>query len=448
MPKITKRVVDAAAVERGGKDLFIWDTEIKGFGLKVTGNGAKSYVLQFRTPHGRSRRYTIGKHGDPWTADEARGKASALKRGLDAGVDPLEVRTEARAALTVAELGELFLKDGPAKNPNKKQRSWDADRAAIERHINPLIGRKIAKSLTQADIEALQRDIAAGKTAAVIKTKKQGKAVIRGGKAVASRAVSTMQAMLSFGISRKAVAVNAARGVKLYKRTKRERFLTAVEVGFIASAMTAMLAEKSLDGTMADALRALMLTGARKSEIRTLRWEWIDAANSCLRLPDSKTGAKVVPIGAAALQLLISRPRLNSNPHVFPSRRNDGPVTALQKTWKKVRARATAIASEQAISGGLREDQAPNLTTVRIHDLRHSYASVAAKDGTSLLMIAKVLGHADTRTTEIYAHLNDDPLRQVADRTAARIAEAFDIGAGQARPSADVVEIGKSKRTA
>jgi hypothetical protein len=119
MQKITKRVVDAA-IAKGEKDLFLWDTEIKGFGLKVTEGGVKSYILQYRTAEGRSRRYTIGKHGDPWTADEARLKASALKRGLDAGVDPLDVRTEARAALTVAELAELYLKDGPAKNPNKK----------------------------------------------------------------------------------------------------------------------------------------------------------------------------------------------------------------------------------------------------------------------------------------------------------------------------------------
>jgi integrase len=302
--------------------------------------------------------------------------------------------------------------------------------------------------LTQADVEGMQRDIAAGKTAAVIKTKKQGKAIIRGGKGIASRVVSTVQGLLTFGISRKVVTSNVAHGVKLYKRSKRERFLSAQEVGFIASAMTTMLAAGSLNKTIADALRSLMLTGARKSEIRTLRWEWLDVANGCLRLPDSKTGAKVVPIGAAALQLLTSRPRLSSNAHVFPSTRNDGPVTALQKAWKKVRTKATAIAREQAIRDGLSADQAPDLTKIRIHDLRHSYASVAAKDGTSLLMIAKVLGQADTRTTEIYAHLHDDPLKKVADRTAERIAAAFDIGAGQGRPSAEVVEIGKAERKA
>jgi integrase len=447
MPKITKRTVDAAAVEKGGKDLFIWDAEIKGFGLKVTESGAKTYVLQYRTPEGRSRRCTIGRHGDPWTADEARLKAGAMKRDIAAGLDPLDTRAEARAALTVAELADLYLKEGPARNPNKKPLSWVADRAAIERHIKPLLGRKIAKSLTQADIEGMQRDIAAGKTAAVIKTKKQGKAIVRGGKGIASRVVNTAQAMLTFGVSRKVVSVNVAHGVKRYTWTKRERFLTAQEVGFIATAMTTMIAENSLNRTMADALRALMLTGCRRGEVRTLRWEWIDSANSCLRLPDSKTGAKIVPLGAAALQLLTSRPRVPGNPHVFPSDRNDGPITALQKVWKKVRTRATKIAEEYSLAN-MTAEPAPDLTKVRIHDLRHSYASVAAKDGVSLLMIAKVLGHADTRTTEIYAHLHNDPLRQVADRTSARIAEAFDIGAGQARPSAEVVPIRKAKRKA
>ncbi len=266
---------------------------------------------------------------------------------------------------------------------------------------------------------------------------------MKGGKDIAARSVITMAAMLTFALSRKLVTFNAAHGVKLYARTKRERFLSAREVACIAAAMTAMISENRLDATMADAIRALMLTGCRKSEIRTLRWAWLDAGNSCLRLPDSKTGAKIVPLGAAALQLLTSQPVKPGNPHVFPSERNAGPIIGLQKVWVAIRKRATAIAAEQ-VRDGVVPGPAPDLTTVRIHDLRHSYASVAALDGATLLMIAKVLGHKDTRTTEIYAHLTDDPLKQVTDRTAAKIAAALDTGA--ARPSAEVVAIAKTAR--
>ena len=151
----------------------------------------------------------------------------------------------------------------------------------------------------------------------------------------------------------------------------------------------------------------MLLSGCRKSEILSLRWEWVDVERGVLRLPDSKTGAKVVPLAAAAMKLLTELPR--SAEYMLPAAKGSGHYTGLQKDWERVRVRA-------------------GLAGVRLHDLRHSFASFAVADGNSLFLIGKVLGHKQARTTEIYAHLADDPIRAVADRTAARIAAAMSPG--------------------
>ena len=140
MPKISKRVVDAATRPNNLDRTFLWDSEVKGFGLMVTARGAKSYILQYRTPEGRSRRITIGRHGSPWTPEDARQRAVEMLRSARQGFDPLEAKAEARSALTVTELADLYLSEGVAEKPNKKPRSWETDRSNIECHIKPLIG--------------------------------------------------------------------------------------------------------------------------------------------------------------------------------------------------------------------------------------------------------------------------------------------------------------------
>ena len=190
----------------------------------------------------------------------------------------------------------------------------------------------------------------------------------------------------------------------MLKGQKKERFLSEAQVANLAEALSAMEAERRLSATAAAAVRLLMLTGCRKSEVLSLRWEWIDFERGCLRLPDSKTGAKVVPLAAAALELISDLPR--SSEYVLPATRGDGHYTGLQKDWERLRVRA-------------------GLSGLRVHDLRHTFASFAVADGNTLFMVGRVLGHKQARTTEIYAHLADDPLRVVADRTAARIAAAM-----------------------
>jgi integrase len=158
---------------------------------------------------------------------------------------------------------------------------------------------------------------------------------------------------------------------------------------------------------MIAAIRLLLLTGCRKNEILGLRWDWVDIERGALRLPDSKTGAKVVPLGAPALAILARLPRHEGSPWVLPAARGNGHLIGLQRAWRKI-----------AKTAGLHD--------VRLHDLRHGFASVAVAAGSSLYLLGKVLGHTQARTTERYAHLDADPVHVVADRTARKIAQALE----------------------
>ncbi len=417
MPKLTKRIVDAALP--GPDERFIWDDQVKGFGLRVKPSGAKSYVLKYRVGT-RTRRYTIGKHGSPWTSEQARLKAIELLRGLATGIDPMEAKAEARAALTVKELAELYVTEGRIDRPNKKLRSWEADQSIVNRHILPLLGQRLAKSLTQTDVAQFQADVAAGKTAADIRTRPRGRAIVTGGRSAAARSTGTLAAILEWAAGRGLLSGNPAKGVKLLKRESKERFLSDREVAALADALATLEDERAINPAMAAAIRLLMLTGARKGEILGLRWEWIDFDRGCIRLPDSKTGAKVVPLAAAALDILSALPR--PSPYVLPAAKGGGHVVGLQKAWDRLRERA-------------------GLPGLRLHDLRHSFASFAVADGASLYLVGKVLGHRQARTTELYAHLSDDPLRAVAERTAARIAAAMTGGSANKGDQAEIVPL-------
>ncbi len=421
MPKLTKRLVDAS--KPGDAQKIVWDTEVKGFGLRVMPSGVKSYVLNYRTEGGNSRRYTIGKHGSPWTCEDARQKAVGVLRGLASGIDPLVAKTQAKVAIAVADLVEMYLVEGLAEKPNKKASSWATDTSNLRRHVIPLLGAKAIKSLTPQDIARFQADVTAGRTAADVKTKKMGRAIITGGKGTAARSTAILGAMLALAVRRGLITKNPAMGVEIVKGEKMERFLTESEVAALGDALKTMVATLTLSQTMANAIRLLLLTGCRRNEICSLEWSWIDFQRSCVRLPDSKTGAKVVPLADSALDLLKGLDRTSR--YVLGSSRSEGHIIGIQKAWHKVRSRATAIARQNAIVAGCSPEQAPDLSNVRLHDLRHSYASFAVADGATLFMVGKVLGHRQSRTTEIYAHIHDDPLRALADRTGRKIASAL-----------------------
>jgi integrase len=402
MPKISKRMVDEAAAA-DGKPLLLWDGELRGFGLRVMPSGVKSFIADYRVG-GRQQQQTIGRYG-VLTLEQARERARKILAKVADGKDPRAEERQADAArMNVAELAELYLAEGPADKPNKKASSWVTDHSNIERHIKPLLGKRLIIELTQSEIAKFQADVAAGKNKADVKTRNRGRAIVEGGRGTAARSLAVLGATLQFAVNRKLIPANPAKGVPLLKLKPKEKFLSESEIAGLADTVTNMETELALSGTAATAIRLLLLTGCRKSEILSLRWEWVDAERGCLRLPDSKTGAKVVPLASAALEVLNGLPRKSE--YVLPAGKGQGHYTGLQKDWERVRERA-------------------GLSSVRIHDMRHSFASFAIAGGVSLYIIGRVLGHKQARTTEGYAHLGDDPLRHAANLTADRIAAAM-----------------------
>jgi integrase len=395
MPKVTKRVVDALVANS-----TIWDDELPGFGARRRASGATYYFLKYRSG-ARQRWHTIGRHGAPWTPEEARKEALRLLGEVVRGNDPSAHRAAHRKAGTIGELCDLYLAEGVA---TKKSSTVRNDRSRIERHIKPLLGHHKLREVTRADVERFQRDVAAGRTAADRKTGHRGRSIVTGGQGAARLSMILLSAMFSFAVKRGLRADNPCVGVGRYKPGKSERYLTAAEQVSLGEALAT--AERS--GTNPNAvavIRVLALTGARAGEILSLRWSEVDFERTFLRLSDSKTGAKVIPLGAAALEVIAKQPHKDGSDYVFPGT-HGGPLGSIGKVWRHIRAAA-------------------RLEGCRLHDLRHSFASNIVNEGGSLPVIGALLGHRSTATTARYAHLADDPLRAVADRTAARIAAAM-----------------------
>ncbi|MSP83089.1 MAG: DUF4102 domain-containing protein [Alphaproteobacteria bacterium] len=417
--RLTKRRVEEVTPE--GRDLYLFDSEVHGFGLRVRSSGVKSYFLQFRQGAGGRRankvRYTIGRHGQPWTVEQARRHAKTLLAQAKTGTDPVIARNTERAAMTVAELCDLYLAKVPTlvlpqRGRPKKASTLAIDRGRIVRHIVPLLGNKRVRDLTSRDIERFQERVAAGETKADVKTGKHGRARVTGGRGTAARTVGLFGGILSFAVKERIRADNPVRGVTRYSDTKRERYLSGEELTRLGDALAAVETERPVPVA---AIRFLALTGLRLSEALTLQWEHIDAELGCLRLPDSKTGARVVMLGAPALALLAVQPKLEGNPFVFPGERRGHHFVGLPKIWRKVRERA-------------------KLDGLRMHDLRHGFASVAAAGGNGVFIVGKLLGHADPKSTHRYVHLADSPVKAAADRTAETISARM-----QGKPSREIV---------
>jgi integrase len=324
------------------------------------------------------------------------------------GEDPVEAKGIERTGLTLSQLCDLYLEQPIVitnRGTAKKASSLEIDRSNIERHIKPLLGQVRLPALTRADVERFQQDVASGKSKADIKTKPRGRAIVSGGKGTAARSVAILSMLLSFAVARGLRADNPARGVRLLANQRRERFLSFAEISRIGEALSKL---ESTGGnlTAIRAIRLLLLTGCRRGEIVGLQWNWVDFERRCLRLPDSKTGAKTVPLGDPAIVLLRTMPALEESEFVFPASRGDGHIIGLRSVWEEARKLA-------------------NLPGLRIHDLRHSFASVAVSSGESLYIVGKILGHRQARTTEVYAHLAPDPVQAAADRAAKQIAEAL-----------------------
>ncbi|TAJ91967.1 DUF4102 domain-containing protein [bacterium] len=418
MPKLTKRFVDALKpVER---DTLYRDSDLKGFALRAKPSGVRTWVVQYRNKSGRTRKLALGKVG-VLTPDEARQRARTALGEATGGSDPSADRHVQRGDLTIATLVDRYLKEGPTSKPAKKKTSWAADASNLRRHVVPLLGRRQLGTVTTDDIQKFQKDVTDGKTQKDEKTRKRGRAIVKGGPAAATRATLVLSAMLQWATTKKLRTDNPGKGVNLNKPTRRERFLSGAELARLGEAFT-KAEQQGLNGNSLAILRLLLLTGARRNEIASLKWDYVDFERRALRLPDSKTGAKIVPLGAPALEVLNSLAQNNGSPWVFPAARGQGHHVGMPRVWRKLRASA-------------------RLKDVRMHDLRHGFASIAVADGDSLYLVGKVLGHAQATTTQRYAHLQLDPVRAVADRTSRKLAGALKGGKG-----GTVISLGGKRR--
>jgi integrase len=383
----------------------------------------------YRTREGRQRRYTIGRHGAPWTPDSARDEARRLLGEIVEGADPAADKRQTREAMTVAELCDAYLADALAgrlltrRGQAKKASTLAIDVGRIERHIKPLLGRMAVAAVERADIEHFMHGVAEGKTAGQIKTGRYGLARVTGGKGTATRTVGLLGAIFTYGGRKGVRSDNPVHGVMRYADGRRERRLSDGEYAALGSALREAEAQGKIWPAATAMARFLALTGWRSGEAQALRWSEVDLARRTATLADTKTGRSIRPLAHAACDVLANVPHLETR-RVFPATRGDGPMVGFKKLWPKI-----------AKHGDLPADVTP-------HVLRHSYASVAADLGYGEPTIAALVGHKGHSVTSRYVHSADAVLMAAADAVADRTAELL----GDAKPAAEVVELRRGAR--
>lgn len=425
--KITKRIVDAAMPKEARYTIF--DSEIRGFGLRVFPSGKKSWIFEYKGSEGgrraTTRRVTIGAVGK-LTPDEARTVADLHRAKVRLGADPQREKAAQRAAATVEELAKTFL----SAHVEAKRKAGTAAHYAdvLNRLVTPVLGKRKARELTRADLARLHLDLAP--------TPFQ-----------ANRMLAVVSSMYRWGAKHGEVpeGYNPAAGIERFPEDGRERFLSADELERLGAAIR--LAETdgipweidadkktkhvpktkqatTIDPYAAAALRLLLFTGARVGEILGLKWAHVDMDRGLLLLPDSKTGRKTIVLSAPAMEVLAGLKRIGAYVIAGASagQEDEKPRADLKRPWEMVR-------------------KAAKLEGLRLHDLRHNFASFGAGGGLGLPIIGKLLGHAQAATTQRYAHLDADPLRKAANTIGAAIAGAMGEKSAADKPSAEILSL-------
>jgi integrase len=403
----------------------IWDASLTGFGARRQQSEAVSYVLYYRNHEGRQRWHTIGRHGAPWTPEQAREEAKRLLGDVAHKADPAAEKRAKRNAKTVEELCDLYLADAEAgrlvtrRRAPKKASTIATDRGRIARHIKPLLGRRTVAAVTREDVEAFMHDVAEGKTAIKTKTKPRGLAHVRGGRGTASRTVGLLGAIFAYAVRHRMRSDNPAHGVMRPADGRRERRLTDGEYKALGSALRKAEAARMWPAAVV-ATRFLALTGWRSGEALGLRWDEVDLARRTAILSDTKTGRSIRSLSRAACEAL--RNLTNAGTLVFPATRGEGRMTGFPKLWARI-----------AKLGELPSDVTP-------HTLRHSFASLAVDLGYSELTIAALIGHKGHSITSRYVHAADAVLLAAADAVANHTAELM----CEPRPRGVVVKLRKA----
>jgi integrase len=380
---LTQAFVDAQT--GGGPDRVVFDDRLSGFGLRVTPTGNRIFVVQARVG-GRKRRITLG-FAPKMTAAQARKEALQALAAMRSGRDPaLERRARLASGTTVGQLAETWLADF-VRLKLKPRTAFDYEQL-LAKHILPSLGHLSVAAVSHEDVERLHVDMSA--------TPRR-----------ANYTIATVRALLNFGIRRslRPVASNPARGIKMYREKARERFLSEAEIGAAAEAIAQAEQEGKIGPFGAAGLRLALFTGARSGEITAIQWDHIDWQRRFVRLPDSKTNEpRTIHLSDAALEVLKIVKRVG--PYVIAGANPKQPYKNLSRAWIVARAYA-------------------GLGDVRLHDLRHSYASLAAGRGVPLQMIGKLLGHKVAATTQRYAHLARDAAAAVNDELGAAMQAAI-----------------------
>ena len=392
---ISRRTVEALEVE---KDTVFWDSELMGFGVRVYPSGSKYYVVQTRAGGAAAKRVTVGRHG-VISAEEARRRAALVIARIKAGEEPTPEPVARRLANgpTVAALAARYLEEHVAVRCKPRTRAMY--RLVVEKYILPEFGQLSGLAVGQAQVAELHYKL-------------------RETPHMANHVVDTLSRIFNRAEDWGAVpeGSNPCRFQVKYKQRSRERFLTEEEFRHLGRVLGEAESCRGVSVHAVAAIRLLMLTGCRRNEILTLRWEDVDAEANELHLGDSKTGARTVSVSPEAAKLLAEVPRVAGNPYVIPGKIKGTCMRNINTPWDVIRKRA-------------------GLEDVRLHDLRHSFASRALALGESLPMIGKLLGHSQIETTARYAHLARDSVHE----SAARIADSI---------AADLVAKGGELRTA
>jgi integrase len=411
--KISKRTLDALKAPRPSKvgvkvrEQFVWDRELRGFGVQVMPSGLKSFVIQYRTAEGRNRRAVIGRYG-LMTAETARKLAHEKLVAVSKGVDPIANEVKGAGQLSVADVCDWYLVEAEAgrilgrrRRPIKPS-TLAMDRSRIEAHIKPLLGRRLVGSLRLADIEHAQADIAAGKTAKPRAGSRGG--ATTGGEGVAGRTMSTLHAIFEHAVRLGRIDTNPSKGVRRLASVPLQRRLSRSEIERLGNRLQTV-AEEGEHPTGLAVIRFLLLTGFRRMEALGLQRAWLNEEDCAICFPDTKSGAQVRAIGQAAVDLLLEQPKTTS-PYFFPGDWGEGHFVGVVRVLDRVCRSA-------------------GLVDITPHTLRHTFASLAGDLGLSELTIAALLGHAARGVTQRYVHI-DEALRIPADRVARKMADLLD----------------------
>ncbi len=374
MPKLTRRIVESTPVQ--DKDVVLWDSEVKGFCCKITPAGKRVYLLYYRTHDGRQRKPKIGDHG-AMTCEEARIVAQRWLSDVSQGGDPSAQKSLIKTLPTVKELAQRYMSEYA---PRKKASSCKEDQSLWDQYILPAFGELKVSSVKREDIMRLHHSVQHLST-------------------TANRVLSLLSKALNLAElwGYRPDASNPCRHVQKYAENKRERFLSQEEIARLMSVLEQEEKEGKELPPVLCAIRLLLLTGCRLNEILSLSWQEVDFDKSCLFLLDSKRGKRTVYLSPPALELLQNIPREKDHPYVIAGKNRQAHLINLQKPWGRIRKKAS-------------------LDDVRIHDLRHTFASVAAANGLSLPIIGALLGHSQTQTTARYAHLVGQPLLEAVGK--------------------------------